>query len=54
MPAQPKNTEQPARDRGRLRNGRTIYLDVIDLVLEIEAIGLSPGECQSQDGRRVT
>ena len=29
-PAQPKNTEQPARDRRRLRNGHPIYLNVID------------------------
>src|SRR5206468_7722618 len=29
-PAQPKNTEQPTRDRRRLRNDHPIYLNVID------------------------
>ena len=47
MPAQPKNTEQPTRDRRGLRN-RAIYLDVIELELEIVAIGLPTGEQQSQ------
>ena len=53
-PAQSNHAKQTTRDGRRLRNGRAIYLDVIDLVLEIDAIGLSPGECQSQDGRWVT
>jgi len=44
MKAQPKNTEQPARYRRGLGNDGTIYLNVIDLVLQIGAIGLSPGE----------
>ena len=39
-PTQPKNTEQATRDRRGLRN-RAIYLDVIELELEIVAIGLS-------------
>ena len=37
-PAQPKNTEQPAGDRRRLRNDCAIYQDVIDHVLDIVAI----------------
>src|SRR6266550_9452153 len=53
MPAQAKNAEQATCDRRALRNDETIYLDVIDLVLEIGAIGLSPGECQSHDERRL-
>jgi len=48
MPAQPKHAEQTARDRGGLRNDRAIYLDIIDFVLKIDAIGLATGECQSQ------
>ena len=47
-PAQPKNTEQATRDRRGLRN-RAIYLDVIELELEIDTIGLPTGEQQSQD-----
>ena len=38
MPAQPKNAEQTARDRCRLRNDRPIYLDIIDDGLDIVAI----------------
>ena len=52
MPAQPKNTEQTAGDRRRLRNGGTIYLNVIDFILEIVAIGLAPGKIQPQDEQR--
>ena len=37
MPAQPQNTEQPTRDRCRLRDDRAIYLDVIEDVLYITA-----------------
>ena len=40
-PTEPKNTEQSARDRRRLRNGHPVYLNVTDLILEIVAIGLS-------------
>ena len=47
-PAKPKNTKQPARDRGGLRNNRAIYLDVIEFELEIGTIGLPTGEQQSQ------
>ena len=46
-PAQPKNTEQATRDRRGLRN-RAIYLDVIELELEIDTIGLPTAEQQSQ------
>ena len=53
MPTQRNNTEQTARDRRGLRNGHPIYLNVIDLILEIDAIGLSQGECESQDERRL-
>ena len=42
MPTQAKNTEQATRDRGGLGNDRAIYLDVIELELEIEAIGRPP------------
>ena len=52
-PTQPKNTEQPARDRRRLRNGRPIYLNIIDFILEIVAIGKSPGKIQPQDEQRL-
>ena len=38
MPAQPKNTEQPTRDRGGFGNDRAIYLDIVDNVLEIRAV----------------
>ena len=40
-PTQPKNAEQTTRDRRGLRN-RAIYLDIIELELEIVAIGLPP------------
>ena len=46
MPAQPNNAKQPTRDRRRLRNDRPIYLNVIDFILEIAAIGLSVDELQ--------
>ena len=52
-PAQPKNTQQPARDRRRLRNGHPIYLNVIDYILGIEPIGLSVGEMQAHEEHRV-
>ena len=43
MPTQPKNTEQATRDRRGLRSN-AIYLDVIDLELEIDTIGRPTGE----------
>jgi len=43
-PAQPKNAEQPTRDRRRLGNDRATNLDVIESELEIVAIGLPTGE----------
>ena len=46
MPAQRENTEQSTRDRRGLRNDRSIYLNVIDYILEIAAIGLSVEEMQ--------
>ena len=49
MPAQSKNAEQPTRNRRRLRDNRTTYLDVIDLGLGVGAIGSPSGEYQSQD-----
>ena len=51
-PAQSKNAEQATRDRRGLGNDGAIYLDVIDLVLKIGAIGLSIGEIQLQDEQR--
>lgn len=47
-PTQPKNTEQATRDRGGFRS-RAIYLEIIELELEIDTIGLPTGEQQSQD-----
>ena len=41
-PAQPKNAEQSTRDGRRFRNDRAIYLDVIDLGLEIVAMVCPP------------
>ncbi len=52
MPAQPKNTEETARDGRGLRDGCPSYLNIIDLILEIDAIGLSLGEMQLQDELR--
>ena len=52
MPAQSQNSEQTTRDRRGLGNDGAIYLDVIDLVLKIGAIGLSIGEIQLQDEQR--
>ena len=49
MPAQPKNAEQPTRHRRRLGNYSAIYLDIIDLVLKIGAIGLATGEREPHD-----
>ncbi len=43
-PAQPKNAEQPTRDRCRLGNDRATNLNVIDSELEIVAVGLPTGE----------
>jgi hypothetical protein len=43
-PAQPKNTEEPTGDCCGLGNDVAIYLDVIELELEIGAIGLPTGE----------
>ena len=51
MPTKAKNTEQATGDCSGLRNDRAIYLDVIELELEIAAIGLSTGEQQPQDER---
>ena len=48
MPAEPENAEQPTRDGCRLRNDRTIYLDIIDDGLEIFA-WTAIAELQSQD-----
>jgi hypothetical protein len=38
MPAQPKNAEQPTRDRCRLGNYRALYPDIVDDVLDIATI----------------
>jgi hypothetical protein len=42
MPAESKDAEQPASDGCRLGNNRAIHPDIVDNVLEIEAIRLSP------------
>ena len=45
-PTEPKHAEQPTRDGRRLRNSRPIYLNIIDYILEIGAIGLSVEKLQ--------
>src|SRR5256886_2172870 len=48
-----ESQEEPTCGGRGFRNDGAIYLNVIDLILEIDAIRLSPGECQSQDERRL-
>src|SRR4051795_3311816 len=37
-PTEPNQAEQPAREGRGLRNGRPIYLNVIDYILEVAAV----------------
>jgi hypothetical protein len=48
-PTEPKNAEQSAGDRSRLRNDRATDLDIIDYGLTVVAIGRPTGEYQSDD-----
>lgn len=49
MPTKAENAKQTARDCSGLGNDCATYLDVIELELEIGAIGLTPEEVQPHD-----